>query len=48
VNILRALDEFIFRQFAKGLNYEDIQFLIEEYKELAEKLKPLTVGRPKK
>lgn len=40
-------DEIIFRRFVKGLNIEDRVFLIKEYTQLADKLKPLT-GGPKK
>jgi len=41
-------DEIIFRKFVKGLSIDDRVFLINEYSQMAEKLKPLTVGRPKK
>jgi len=45
---MNQLDEIAFRRFAKGLNEEDRLFLIKEYKQLTKKLRPLTVGRPKK
>ena len=40
-------DEIIFRRFVKGLSIDDRVFLIKEYSEMAEKLKPLMSG-PKK
>jgi len=45
---MNQIDEVIYRKFVRRLDVEDRKFLIKEYQEIADKLKPLTVGRPKK
>jgi len=45
---MKQLDEFTFRKFVRSLNSDDRAFLIKEYQAIADKLRPLTHGRPKK
>ena len=45
---MKQLDEFAFTKFVRGLNNDDRAFLIKEYQIIADKLRPLTRGRPKK
>ena len=45
---MNELDEYAFREFAKGLNEQDRLFLIKEYRKIANKLKPLANGKWRK